>query len=210
MKSSDLESIRWLPVVGWEGVYAVSELGEIQRLVPGRSTYPGHLISGSIDAKGYRRTSLSFNGRFEAVGFHRVVCRAFHGPAPAGKAWVLHWDGNPSNNNADNLRWGDASENSADSKRHGTSYNAGSTNRDKTHCPRNHAYTTENTRRDSIGRRSCRACRREDWSNAPVMADDDPRHGTYTGYSNGKCRCAPCKSTYAAYRRDRRARQHDK
>lgn len=49
---------------------------------------------------------------------HAVVCTAFHGPRPTPKHQVAHWDGNPRNNRADNLRWSTAKENIADKVRH--------------------------------------------------------------------------------------------
>lgn len=42
---------------------------------------------------------------------HRLVCRAFHGEAPAGKPFVDHIDRNRKNNNVTNLRWVSRSEN---------------------------------------------------------------------------------------------------
>ena len=36
----------------------------------------------------------------------------------------------------------------------------GTANRDKTHCPRGHEYTPENTIREKTGRRRCRTCNR--------------------------------------------------
>jgi hypothetical protein len=45
---------------------------------------------------------------------HRLVCRAFHGPAPTGENIVLHQDGNPENCRWDNLRWGSQSSNQID------------------------------------------------------------------------------------------------
>jgi hypothetical protein len=33
------------------------------------------------------------------------------------------------------------------------------------------------------------------------MKPDDPRHGTANGYSNLKCRCAPCTAAWAEYHR---------
>lgn len=42
---------------------------------------------------------------------HRLVCEAFHGPAPFNNAIVLHIDEDGLNNRADNLRWGTQKEN---------------------------------------------------------------------------------------------------
>lgn len=50
---------------------------------------------------------------------HRLVLLAFVGPCPQGME-CCHGDGNPENNNVENLRWGTRSENVADMIRHGT------------------------------------------------------------------------------------------
>ena len=42
---------------------------------------------------------------------HRLVCEAFHGPAPSKRSVVLHLDENALNNNPENLRWGTQKEN---------------------------------------------------------------------------------------------------
>lgn len=42
---------------------------------------------------------------------HRLVCEAFHGPAPFEGAVVLHLDEDATNNRPDNLRWGTMKEN---------------------------------------------------------------------------------------------------
>lgn len=34
------------------------------------------------------------------------------------------------------------------------------------------------------------------------MKPDDPRHGTMTGYTSGKCRCSLCKAAAKAYRKE--------
>lgn len=51
---------------------------------------------------------------------HRLVCVAFHGPTPSADHQVRHIDGMPTNNRADNLCWGTATENEADKLLHGT------------------------------------------------------------------------------------------
>ena len=48
---------------------------------------------------------------------HRLVCEAFHGPAPTDKPLALHWDDDPLNNDCSNLRWGSAQDNADDMKR---------------------------------------------------------------------------------------------
>lgn len=60
------------------------------------------------------------NGTQRHRSVHRLVCRAFHGPAPEGKPVVAHYDGDPLNNRADNLRWASYLDNFEDSIRHGT------------------------------------------------------------------------------------------
>ena len=50
---------------------------------------------------------------------HRCVAEVFIGPCP-DSMFVLHRDGNPSNNCVDNLYYGTAKQNTADSMRHGT------------------------------------------------------------------------------------------
>lgn len=41
----------------------------------------------------------------------RLVCEAFHGPAPKEKPITMHLDEDPSNNTPSNLKWGTQSEN---------------------------------------------------------------------------------------------------
>ena len=42
---------------------------------------------------------------------HRLVCEAFHGPAPKGMNVCMHIDENAENNRPENLRWGTQKEN---------------------------------------------------------------------------------------------------
>jgi len=42
---------------------------------------------------------------------HRLVCEAFHGPAPEDAQYCLHDDENAANNRPSNLRWGTQKEN---------------------------------------------------------------------------------------------------
>ena len=42
---------------------------------------------------------------------HRLVCEAFHGPAPTDKHLVIHLDEDATNNRPNNLKWGTQKEN---------------------------------------------------------------------------------------------------
>ena len=42
---------------------------------------------------------------------HRLICEAFHGPAPKGKPIVLHLNEDALDNRPENLRWGTQKEN---------------------------------------------------------------------------------------------------
>ena len=65
-----------------------------------------------------RRASKSARHEYFAVMYrgknlkiHRLVCEAFHGPAPSGKPIVLHLNEDALDNRPENLRWGTQKEN---------------------------------------------------------------------------------------------------
>lgn len=97
----------WRPIDGHPR-HLISSSGEVRR-------QDGTVLVGHIDADGYRRVRI--DGKQHRV--HRLVCTAFHGPAPEGHE-ACHNDGDRLNNNASNLRWGTRAENVADAQRHGT------------------------------------------------------------------------------------------
>lgn len=41
----------------------------------------------------------------------------------------------------------------------------------------------------------------------PYLPDGDPRHGTYNGYNNFKCKCGPCTEANAKAAADYKARR---
>ena len=55
------------------------------------------------------RFTLQFNGHTYKV--HRLICEAFHGPAPDGSPVCMHADENGTNNRPANLTWGTQKEN---------------------------------------------------------------------------------------------------
>ena len=114
---------RWLPVVGFEGQYEVSDQGrvrslphlvrvvargtEAKRLSPGRMLRPGKMNRGHLGV---------VIGRGNTKQVHQLVMEAFVGPRPSkkelgGTVDILHLNGNPADNRLVNLRYGTRAEN---------------------------------------------------------------------------------------------------
>ena len=93
---------KWRPVVGYEGLYEVSNFGRIRRI---------RIVVQTRKKHGYMQVSLKDSGGArKSLRVHRIVAEAFI-PNPEGKPQVNHRDENPENNRADNLEWATAEEN---------------------------------------------------------------------------------------------------
>ncbi len=95
--------------------YEASSLGRIRRKVylktmpnGGTRTYGGKPHYG-VAVKKPKRMTFFFKGKNYKV--HRVVCEAFHGPAPFNGAVVMHINEDGHDNRAENLCWGSQKEN---------------------------------------------------------------------------------------------------
>ena len=110
---------RWLSVVGFEGLYEVSDLGRV------RSLYgEPHVLKTPPDPSGYLQVNLYRGGKHTCVHthVHTLVLTAFVGPRP-GVLYEYegcHWNGIPGDCRLENLRWDTRKANRADAKRHGT------------------------------------------------------------------------------------------
>jgi hypothetical protein len=108
---------RWLPVPGYEHLYAVSDQGRVRRLpqAGNRVTTP---TQGWATAEGYRMFRVRNKGAILATLYvHRVVLEAFVGPCPEGME-CRHLDGDPENNRLGNLAWGTHRKNCEDRENH--------------------------------------------------------------------------------------------
>lgn len=68
---------------------------------------------------GYWYVSVSTEQGQRSIPVHTMLMDAFVGPCPDGYE-VRHLDGNPENNNLENLKYGTRQENAADRVRHGS------------------------------------------------------------------------------------------
>lgn len=113
----------WLPVVGFEGLYEVSDTGLVRTLErewrSGRNhtliriVKPG-LKSQRTDKDGYLSVKLRKDGEvFSRVKVHHLVLEAFIDTRPEGMIGC-HRDHSRDNNNVDNLYWGTCKDNSQD------------------------------------------------------------------------------------------------
>lgn len=97
----------WKSVVGFEGLYSVSDQGRVRRDAGGiRNVKAGHVLCGAKKNTGYIQVTLYPGGQPIGRSFlvHRLVAAAFHGPCPENGV-VNHKDGNPTNNFSSNLEY---------------------------------------------------------------------------------------------------------
>jgi len=95
----------WKDVVGYEGLYEVSNLGNIKGAKG--------LMKWQLDRGGYPYISLRKDGRKKTWSIHRIVATAFI-PNPENLPAVRHLDDCRTNYRADNLCWGTHKQNMMD------------------------------------------------------------------------------------------------
>lgn len=137
----------WLPVTetGFPSLYEVSSLGEVRNAKTQRVLKPG------TQEYGHQYVMLSNSGKRKKRYIHRLVLLAFVGTPLEGQE-ALHIDGDATNNQLENLRWGTRQENALDLVTHGTHNNAR-----KDTCPKGHKYDYFYPN----GKRGCKTCRAE-------------------------------------------------
>lgn len=92
----------WKPVVGYEGLYEVSNWGRVKSIKFGRE----RILKPGTNNRGYLFVNLCKNGKKKNFRVHRLVAEAFI-PNPYNLPEVNHKDENKLNNNAENLEWCD-------------------------------------------------------------------------------------------------------
>jgi len=115
----------WLPVVGYEGIYEVSDKGDIKsiarKIIIGNgncSFLPEKIMKQKSERNGYRRIKLCNNGNFKTLLVHRIVASSFL-KNPEIKKTVNHKNGIRHDNRIENLEWTTNSENQIHSFKNG-------------------------------------------------------------------------------------------
>jgi len=107
MENNEIEI--WKDIIGFEGLYQVSQKGNIKSL-----NYAGGLNSQNlkpgIGTTKYYLVSLVKDKKGNTKKVHRLVGIAFI-PNPDNKPFINHIDGNKLNNHVSNLEWCTQSEN---------------------------------------------------------------------------------------------------
>ena len=125
----------WKDVVGYEGLYEVSNLGRVKSVA--RIIYKDYrnsktaVIKGIAKQKrgevimqpflkktGYYTVSLTKDHKKKTRMIHQLVAKAFI-PNPLGKEMINHIDCNTQNNRVENLEWATNSENQLHAIAHG-------------------------------------------------------------------------------------------
>ena len=120
---SEVLHMIWKDIEGYEGLYQVSDTGEVRGLDRKTTGNRNRTIKGTVLKKGKTTTGywlvvLSKDGKSRTHKVHRLVAKVFINN-PQGKPNVNHIDNNPLNNNVENLEWCTQSENVAHAYRIG-------------------------------------------------------------------------------------------
>ena len=95
-----LEIEIWKPVVGYENLYEVSNIGGVRSVRDGVIK----ILTPRVNEKGYLRINLCKNGKMKSYYVHRLVAEAFI-PNPHNLPCINHIDENPLNPVSSNLEW---------------------------------------------------------------------------------------------------------
>ena len=107
----------WKDIEGYEGLYQVSNMGNVKSLGRYRKTKHNgvawlkeKIMKPKIGKNGYYEISLMKNGKHKSHIIHRLVAKAFI-PNPENKPCIDHINTNRFDNRIENLRWCTQKEN---------------------------------------------------------------------------------------------------
>ncbi len=116
LSMDNLDGEEWRPVVGYEDIYEVSSYGRVKRLpynsngkTIGRKKvfirhYDGGILKGSVCKNGYRRVTLTKNGKNKFYHIHSIVAQAFISN-PRRFPCINHKNEDKTDNRVENLEY---------------------------------------------------------------------------------------------------------
>lgn len=114
----------WKPIVGWEGLYEVSNLGNVRsvdRYVMQRDYVrfcKGKMLKPTLHKTNYYIVTLRNSGIQKVSKVHQLVMNTFN-PKPSNqKLEINHIDGDKKNNRLENLEWCTHKENLQHASKH--------------------------------------------------------------------------------------------
>lgn len=110
----------WKDIIGYIGIYAISNWGRIKSYYNKRGIRE-KILKQYKDRGGYLHVTLYKNGKRKCCVVNRIVLETFIGICPQDME-TCHNDGDPTNNNLNNLRYDTKSNNQKDRIIHGTNY----------------------------------------------------------------------------------------
>ena len=110
----------WKDIVGYEGLYQVSNHGRVKSLPKRKGKGAGYIkgesiLRHSVNSRGYCNIILCKGGRTKTFALHRLVAEHFI-ENTLNLPEVDHKDRNTVNNHVSNLRWATRVENNANRK----------------------------------------------------------------------------------------------
>jgi hypothetical protein len=105
-----MENKIWKDIPEYEGLYQVSNFGEVKSLSKPRNVFNScyiakeRILKPALNDKGYKVVVLTKNKKHKTFRVHRLVALAFINNYES-KPQVNHIDGNKLNNNIENLEW---------------------------------------------------------------------------------------------------------
>ena len=116
----------WKSVAGYEGLYEVSDSGEVKALARLETVSAGwsrlkneKILKQTLDHNGYAYVDLCHQYAKKRLYIHQLVLSTFGIDRPDGLV-ACHNDGDCTNNKVGNLRWDTQKGNLADTLKHGT------------------------------------------------------------------------------------------
>lgn len=97
------EQVIWRPVEGYEGLYEVSNTGNVRSVR--RAATKGKILKGVSDKDGYLHVSLSADNVRRKFRIHRLVAEAFVPGHTEENNTVNHKNEIKDDNRAENLEW---------------------------------------------------------------------------------------------------------